>query len=120
MSEIEEKIIRYADRHGKEYELTVGYANALIDTRRGVLIAKADEDSRGETDEATVILRRFVYPDCIAPVKKQTGFDHWPISFDEFCEIEPGLLKTWSDAVYEVNPSWNLAPLTKEEQEKKA
>lgn len=116
----EKKTIQYTDRQGKEISLTVGYANVLMDTRRGILQQRADEANRSEDDEARAILRRFVYPDCVAAVIEQQGFARWPVSFDEFCAMEPRLVGEWSTAAYEVNPEWRLKLPEGDDLEKKA
>lgn len=117
--QIDEKAIEYTDRSGKDYRLTVGYANILMDTRRGVYQIHAEAQNLGETDEAIIVLRRHVYPDCVAATVKQEGFDHWPPTFEAFCQLEPRMVSQWSEAAYETNPNWRLNPPEGEEREKK-
>ena len=95
-------------------------ATALIGMRRSVLAYQSrSEMKQDEPDEAVRILRTVTYPDLIAPVVEQTGFDQWPISFEDFCDLPDDLVVVWERAVYALNPHWNTLPEAQVDAEKK-
>jgi hypothetical protein len=72
-----------------------------------------------------VMARRFIYPDVMAATIANTGFDHWPLSFDEFMDLPERLFGEWTQAVSALNPHWQdeldriLSEAEQAEQEKK-
>ena len=67
-------------------------------------------------------LRTVYYPMFVSAVKDQEGFDHWPISFDEYRRLPEALGDVWEKAVMRLHPEWFKklndagAEITKEEK----
>jgi hypothetical protein len=59
---------------------------------------------------ATELLRIQLYPSLIVSVIEQTGFDYWPIPFEEFLELPEELGIKWEAAVGELNGHWIPKP----------
>ncbi len=117
----ETKVVKYG-----KYRVVVGVATVLDGIRRTTLAAKAiaEEQSAGESNDMEYVLRRFahtvVYPAMVASVKEQSGFDTWPIPFDEFCQLPDDFVLQWEAATYELNPHWSpQPPATEAEVEEK-
>jgi len=67
------------------------------------------------------VLHLMMYPALVAAVTTQEGFDHWPITFDEFRTLPDELIIRWEEAVGKVNPHWRPKVVeTKAEKRKKA
>ena len=71
-----------------------------------------------DADRDRLFLRRFTYPDLIASVVSWRGFDHWPLTFDDYLALPERLGYEWEMACYEANPHWLPAATRKEEQER--
>jgi hypothetical protein len=56
------------------------------------------------------LLRTNLYPNLIASVSEATGFDHWPITFEEFMSLPEELGIKWEEAAAELNPHWVPKP----------
>jgi len=71
----------------------------------------------GEVSEN--MLRTVYYPAFIAATIQAEGFEHWPISPEEFLELPEPLSIEWEKAVAELNPKWfeNLTPSDEELKE---
>ncbi len=97
--------------------VVVAQATTRIGMRRSLLMEKqgeifkvlvADEDRKWEPDEllAEQILFTSVYPSFIAATIEATGFDTWPISYEEFATLPEPLAIQWEAAVYGLNAHW--------------
>ncbi len=62
------------------------------------------------------VLHTVLYPAMIACVINQSGFDHWPISFEEFCQVPESLEVPWEEMAYRLNPHWMIPSPTPEEE----
>jgi hypothetical protein len=71
-------------------------------------------------ERAELSLRVTTYPDLVAAVTYQEGFENWPLTFNEFTALPDALVLAWEDLVYKVNPHWNPAGQPLETKEKKA
>jgi hypothetical protein len=63
------------------------------------------------------ILRNGLYPNLVAAVTAQEGFDHWPISFDLFQSLPEELGAKWEEAAFGLNPHWIVKPEPETEAE---
>lgn len=102
--------------HGN-YNLTVSEANVLSGMRRSVLKAKVENNPAD--DDAVRILRFLTYPDLISAVTENSGFEHWPPTFEQFLELPEALAEKWERAVYELNPHWRAGEDEQTSEEKK-
>lgn len=53
-------------------------------------------------------MRRFLYPAIVAGTVQAEGFDTWPISFDEFLDLDEQFAQEWGEAIFELNPHWSI------------
>lgn len=84
-----------------EASVRIGIARYRL-MREGRLLADA---AQADSDMRAVLT--FVYPNMIAPVVEQSGFEHWPPTPEEFAsEIEESFWDRWSGAVQALNPHW--------------
>lgn len=58
-----------------------------------------------ELEGDLLILRLFTYPDIIGGTSEVVGMD-WPITFEQFLELDDELVSRWERAVYACNPHW--------------
>jgi len=119
-------------KNGKAtYELKVLEADAEMGMYRTMLqeTAIAEEQALmkdGATDLRAVsrrILHTLMYPAMIAASEPVSGFDEWPITFDEYRKLPEPLIIEWEEKVFSLNAHWQpKSEPTKqevEEQEKK-
>lgn len=90
--------------HKKRLYVTVSEATVQIGIRRQQLALDARQNPPANIDHQ--LLRLLVYPDLIAAVVDNHGFDHWPITFDEYLELPEQFAYEWEQAVYRLNPHW--------------
>jgi hypothetical protein len=100
------------------YSVTVSEANVLQGVRRSFYRMDSEALITGEDDDALKYIKRMLYPDTIAAVREQSGFDHWPLTLDEFLTLPEAFVIEIEDAVYSLNPHWKPKP--KEESPEKA
>lgn len=102
------------------YRAVVQEATAQMGMLRSVLISSASSNGKdtsapaddpmsgdGIAQTAHWIMRHVLYPALIAGTVEH-DFDHWPISFDEFCELPEPFEIAWETAVFDLNPHWRL------------
>lgn len=106
---METEVIEFGD-----YKLTISEATVLVGMRRVRL--RVEGDKAGDTDSDMRILRMLVYPDLIAPVVEQSGFEVWPVPFEDFLNLPEEIAIKWEDAVYKLNPHWQLSSSEPEEK----
>jgi hypothetical protein len=97
-------------------EITVRRASARIGIKRYLLASEGQKINENEPDEELRILRLILYPDLISATISATGIP-WPISFEEFVDLDDDLMNAWADDVYKVNPTWR--PVVQPEEEVK-
>lgn len=120
------QLIEYPDLN---ITLTISESSARVGLYRTLL---SDDAIREESLKATLeegplgtqeisdrILHTVLYPAMIASVVEQTGFDHWPLTFQEFSEIPEGLEVLWETATFNLNPHWRPSDINIQEAEKK-
>lgn len=112
----------------RKYSVTISEASVRMNLKRTLLIEEAQRvhDTKVALDEARShrkkviststddaiqdqvdsIIRFFLYPSLVASVIHQEGFDHWPITFEEFCELPDQFEVLWEEATFEINPHW--------------
>jgi len=90
--------------HQKRLYVTVGEATVETGIRRQQLAREARGDAPDDFERQ--LLRLLVYPDLIAAVVDQHGFEQWPISFDEYLNLPEQFAADWEQAVYRLNPHW--------------
>ena len=109
----------------ESYTVTVRPATVAIGMYRSVLINQAvqEEGEPGEGDLLVFsrrILHTMIYPSLIAATVKQEGFDHWPLTFEEFQELPEQFEAAWETAVYNHNQHWKpKVPPTEAEKKSK-
>jgi len=42
----------------------------------------------------------------MANLVEASGFDEWPISYDDFAQLPEQLVMLWETAAYDLNPHW--------------
>ena len=107
------------DNGESHYELEIVRANGYIAAKRAMLHGQALIANEKEQDEIIAFARFVMYPDFIAPVVRTTGFVHWPVTLEEFLELDEELLVLWSGAIYRANPHWQAIPNQEQAIEKK-
>ena len=115
---------------GKEVTLTISEATTRMGLLRTVFMEEAissfiPEDAAKEMNPAIMasmntdrILGYFLYPALVASVRRQTGFDHWPLTLEEFGDLPAELEIEWEAATFELNPKWKVAEVEETEEEK--
>lgn len=102
------KIRKASVRQGLEREL-------LIEK----LIRETDEkefDKMSPLELSMFNLQRTLYPSLIAAVSEVEGFKTWPISFEDFMDLDEDFVVLWEKTVFELNPSWMISfPTTPDE-----
>lgn len=109
------KVIEYKD-DDLDVRLTINRATVRIGMMRTLLQEKArvaahgrkpetvpDDDLLGESELWVQIA---LYPSLIAATTEATGFEDWPLSYDQFMELPETLAMEWESAVFELNPHW--------------
>jgi hypothetical protein len=97
-----------------QFKLTVRASTVSIGMHRTLLMDEAfeQENKLGKLDPGNIkdLSRRIahvkIYPSLIAATVEAEGFEHWPPTFEEFCELPEGLEALWEGAVYELNSHW--------------
>jgi hypothetical protein len=109
------KIVRF-EFAGRLIELEIGPATVEMGMRRSMLLSQARGDAEPQADDdptlalARHLLRTIYYPTMIAAVVRQSGFDHWPISYEEYAALpEPPVIE-WEEATFALNPHWKPRP----------
>lgn len=68
------------------------------------------EQGKPDPDDLMALAESFgrcvLWPSLVAPVVEHEGFDHWPISADEFLALPETFVTEWERAVYALNPQW--------------
>lgn len=102
--------------------LVLGSADLNMGMRRSLLIEEQRilwEDAKRELVEqdaspielfAAELLRTQLYPNLVAAVVEQTGFEKWPVTYEEFMELPEPLGLAWERAVGDLNPHWAPQP----------
>jgi hypothetical protein len=93
-------------------------ASILRDTRRWQMMNKADDDNKAEADEAIKSLRLYAYPLLVCGTESVEGLP-WPMTFEQFLELDTDFVNFWNNAVYKVNPQWVPGYSTPELDQKK-
>lgn len=117
---LREKTVEY-DSCDARISVTVVRATVLVGARRSVSRVEASElikEAGDEMPHEVKILRGITYPDLIVCTVEAQGIP-WPLSFDDFLELDDEFVDMWWDAVREVNPHW-YARQPDEETTKKA
>ena len=86
------------------WSLQLSEATALIGMKRSVARASNRLSQSGEL--ASSVLRGITYPDLTSCVVEASGFDEWPISYDDFAQLPEQLVMLWEAAAYDLNPHW--------------
>ena len=106
----------------RSVHLVVATANLRMGIRRSLLIeeqrAICEKSRQDLVDQgfvvldliATELLRTQMYPSLVAGVVDQTGFDRWPITYEEFMELPEELGIKWEEALGSLNPHWTPKP----------
>jgi hypothetical protein len=116
------KVIEYKDGN-LDVKLTIVKSTVRIGMMRTLMIEKAKIPDRSDgqealAQEADFFVSAFLYPSLVCAVGEQAGFDHWPITADEFMELPEMLEYEWEKATFELNPHWRpKIPETKPEIE---
>lgn len=115
------RTIHYAGE-GLLVQLTIQKANYQQGLRRTLLIQQILKDPSiiavsEEVDQVRSIMGMLFYPSMIASVVQHDGFEHWPITLDEFMDLPEELMIQWEEATYELNPSWRPPNSDEEDQE---
>ena len=97
------KVVEATMRHGIE---------------RGLLVSDGQEAVKADPKmhRSLMVLRLYVYPDMMAAT------EDCQLTFEEFANMPDECYAPWSDAVYELNPHWQIKDpeKAKEDAEKKA
>lgn len=119
------KSVEYKDDE-LDIRLIISRADVTIGMERSLLISRAEplaplKEDASELDvmrhEAQVYARSFLYPSLIASVVEHEGFDHWPVTPEEFTALPEPFVIDWESATFELNPHWKLKfPDTEEEK----
>lgn len=94
------------------YRVVVGEATAKAGMIRSVLAANALEEENALGTPGTIeasarrIMHIVLYPALVAAVVEHSGFDKWPLDFNEFCELPESFVIEWEEATYALNPHW--------------
>lgn len=127
---MKEKIVTYQSDE-LNVTLVISEATVRMNLLRTLLLEESSplpKEDATETDQVIPpllgrqmdsILRVFLYPALISSVKSQMGFDHWPISYQEFCNLPDKLEVPWEEATFELNPHWqpDMEPSEQEKEE---
>lgn len=101
------------------YSVSVAEATALQGMRHTILkddmISRVSEDD----DPALIYLKRIFYPALISAVVEHSGFEFWPISFEEFLKLPDSFVVEWERATYDLNPHWQPGYQPAKPEEKK-
>ncbi len=98
--------------------ITVSAANVRMGAKRALLRNAGMESLTSETmSDAEKVLAFAVYPDLISAAVEYQGMTE--PSFDAFCELPETLFNPWMEAVYSLNPHWQMTPAQIDEAEKK-
>lgn len=90
----------------KEFSVTVRRATVRMGAVRNRLQLEAMA-TKGEAFE-DAWMRRFLYPAIVAGTVQAEGFDTWPISFDEFLDLDEQFAQEWGEAIFKLNPHWSI------------
>jgi hypothetical protein len=96
--------------------LTVVRTTALMESKRMRMISEAMESKDPDPDAKT--LRLVQYPNCICCTTQVEGIP-WPITFEQFKELDGALVNAWHAAALEINPHWYETMEAGEEAEAK-
>jgi len=98
----------------------IGMMRTLMMERAGV--PKFDLKKPGEfmndlMAQSEYWVESYLYPSLICAVGEAIGFEHWPITLDEFMELPEPFAYEWEQAVFELNSHWKPKfPETKAEK----
>ncbi len=123
MSALDTKTIDLTDKN-ITLHLTLRRATMGDDMRRAMLAANALQNPLPDQAEQTVAY--LIFPRCVACVSE--GSIHWPghvrEDFDvkeltnvEFIALPFELGDAWMEAALELNPGWDLTPLTEQKKD---
>lgn len=97
----------------------VSEATALQGMRHTILREEMASRVNEGDDSALVYLKRIFYPALISAVTDYSGFEFWPISFEDFLELPDSFVGEWERATYELNPHWQPGYEPSKPEEKK-
>ena len=83
--------------------ITVVRTTALMESKRMRMISEAMASADPDPDAKTLQLVQ--YPNCICCATKVDGIP-WPVSFEQFKELDGALVNAWHAAALEINPHW--------------
>ena len=86
-----------------EVTITVVRTTALMESKRMRMISEALATADPDPDAKTLQLVQF--PNCICCTSKAEGIP-WPVTFEQFKELDGALVNAWHVAALEVNPHW--------------
>lgn len=100
-----------------DIKLEIGEANVRMGMHRSLLIDKVTADLERSGNGASEDLEKAAldllavkfYPAFIAGVISHEGFDHWPVTFEEYIELPEMLCIKWENAVFTLNPHWAIS-----------
>lgn len=109
------------------FHLEIAHANGYIAAKRALMIGQAMRQNKLENgkknghaqDEAVQFARVALFPDVMSPVVKAEGFSHWPITLEEYFELDEVFINLWLEAVYKANPQWQMHMEEEGDKEKK-
>lgn len=91
------------DMDGQEVTITVTRTTAVMDSKRMRLINEGVEAKDDDPDVHN--LRMYQYPNCMCCTTAVTGLP-WPLSFEDFANLDGGLESAWFNAAVKLNPHW--------------
>lgn len=117
------KVISYKDEESS-YSVTVYKANTEMGMRKTLLEELAQVDAAPVTDYKDIpslskrLVQTLLYPNLIACVIENEGFQQWPPSYEQFAGLPDKFVAEWERTVFEINAHWAPKPnLTKEQAE---
>lgn len=108
---MEKQMTLQYDFDGQPVEITLQRASVKTGIRRYTMMAQADKLNKDEEAEPILAtIRLFTYPTAICGTVDVKGLP-WPMSIEEFMELDEVLVDKWLDGVYALNPQWRGSPV---------
>jgi hypothetical protein len=113
---MEKQMTLHIDNNGTPVTIVTQRASVKVGVQRYQMMAAADDENKKEgSDKLLAPLRLFTI---VAGTVEVKGLP-WPITFEEFVELDEVLVDKWVDAVHAVNPQWRGNVEPEEEVKKK-
>lgn len=117
---MEKQMTLQYDSDGQPVEITLQRASVRTGIRRYTMMAQADKLNKDEEAEPILAtIRLFTYPTAICGTVDVKGLP-WPMSIEEFMELDEVLVDKWLDGVYTLNPQWRGVPEGEDAKAKKS